>query len=326
VNDLVEQGGSTYIVSGFQYNYSIVGGGEVQYYDDGAEIVVLQGPPAPNGPANTILVTGQGVPANTYVTGYRDGKSNFGSLFDVYFIDLTNAVDTNNTNGVYTLTFPSLVASGGTPALSLVASRGNTGPTGTSGSVGATGATGADSTVPGPTGPMGPTGPAGGGGGGATPGGSNTQVQYNVSGALGGSSNFVYDYTNARVGIGTNAPAAVLDVVGSSTNPIYLRAPVYSRVAVQDVNVGTNTVTVATSNSGLNYNIAHTSFSNITLPASTTASTDGGVFWLFKNNTGANLNVTLTNNANLTTPTFIFAGNVLLISVSSNTNNTFVLL
>jgi hypothetical protein len=54
----------------------------------------------------------------------------------------------------------------------------------------------------------------GGGGGGGTPGGANTQVQFNNSGAFGGSSNFVWDNTNGRVGIGTTGPAYALDVNG----------------------------------------------------------------------------------------------------------------
>ena len=46
-------------------------------------------------------------------------------------------------------------------------------------------------------------------------GGSNTQVQYNSSGVLTGSSSFVFDGTN--VGIGTSSPGATLSVVISTT-------------------------------------------------------------------------------------------------------------
>lgn len=48
-----------------------------------------------------------------------------------------------------------------------------------------------------------------------TPGGSNTQVQYNNAGAFGGSANFVFDGTN--VGIGTSSPSYLLHAAG--TNP-----------------------------------------------------------------------------------------------------------
>ena len=47
-----------------------------------------------------------------------------------------------------------------------------------------------------------------------SPGGSNTQVQYNNNGTLAGSSNFVFTGTN--VGIGTSSPSATLDVNGTS--------------------------------------------------------------------------------------------------------------
>lgn len=45
---------------------------------------------------------------------------------------------------------------------------------------------------------------------GVAPGGSTTQVQFNNSGAFGGSANFVFDGTN--VGIGTSSPASQLEV------------------------------------------------------------------------------------------------------------------
>lgn len=46
-----------------------------------------------------------------------------------------------------------------------------------------------------------------------TPGGSDTQVQFNDSGSFGGDANLVWDKTNGRFGIGTT-PTAALDVVG----------------------------------------------------------------------------------------------------------------
>ncbi|MFH1245833.1 MAG: DUF1566 domain-containing protein [Candidatus Omnitrophota bacterium] len=49
---------------------------------------------------------------------------------------------------------------------------------------------------------------------GGSPGGSNTQVQYNNSGSFGGDSGFVYSGSN--VGIGTTAPAHKLEVLGAS--------------------------------------------------------------------------------------------------------------
>jgi hypothetical protein len=78
--------------------------------------------------------------------------------------------------------------------------QGATGPQGVQGAQGSTGAQG----VQGATGPQGVQG--------ATPaiGGSNTQIQFNNSGALGGSANLIFDGTN--VGIGTASPADGLNI------------------------------------------------------------------------------------------------------------------
>jgi hypothetical protein len=169
----------------------------------------------------------------------------------------------------------------------------------------------------------GPTGP-GGSGGGATPGGTGTTIQYNTGGSLAGSTSFVFDAANTRVGVGTPAPAGSLDVSGAITNPVYLRVPVYSRLVIQDVSA-VNTVTVTTAISGTHYNITTSTFSNITLPLTTTTG-EGGAFWLFRNGTGITLNPTLTNNANLGSNVYIPPDNVLTLAVSSNSSNTFVLL
>jgi hypothetical protein len=58
-------------------------------------------------------------------------------------------------------------------------------------------------------------------GGSNVAGGSTTQVQYNSSGALAGSSNFVFDGTN--VGIGTSSPVTKLNVVQSSAADAIIR-------------------------------------------------------------------------------------------------------
>tara|TARA_E500000331_G_scaffold300965_1_gene302154 strand:+ start:1738 stop:4359 length:2622 start_codon:yes stop_codon:yes gene_type:complete len=51
-------------------------------------------------------------------------------------------------------------------------------------------------------------------GGGGSPGGSDTQIQYNNGGSFGGEANFVYDDGNDRVGIGNSAPTHTLSVTG----------------------------------------------------------------------------------------------------------------
>ena len=58
-------------------------------------------------------------------------------------------------------------------------------------------------------------------GGGGTPGGSNSQVQYNDGGSFGGASALVYDDVNNRVGIGTGTPTAALHVSSSTSDPLF---------------------------------------------------------------------------------------------------------
>jgi hypothetical protein len=53
-------------------------------------------------------------------------------------------------------------------------------------------------------------------GSGGTPGGGTYSIQYNRAGAFAGRSTFVFDTVNARVGIGTASPAAVLSVTSAS--------------------------------------------------------------------------------------------------------------
>lgn len=57
--------------------------------------------------------------------------------------------------------------------------------------------------------------------GGGSPGGADTNVQFNDSGAFGGNANFVFDKTNFRVGIGPGAttPSSGLDVRFTSAQP-----------------------------------------------------------------------------------------------------------
>ncbi len=54
-----------------------------------------------------------------------------------------------------------------------------------------------------------------------TPGGSNTQIQFNNSGVLGGDSKLIYDYTNKRLGIG-GTPSYQLDIKGTNGNMYFV--------------------------------------------------------------------------------------------------------
>ena len=54
---------------------------------------------------------------------------------------------------------------------------------------------------------------AAGGGGGGTPGGANTNVQFNSSGTFGGSSSFVWDNANNKLGVGgVSTPKAIVHI------------------------------------------------------------------------------------------------------------------
>lgn len=59
----------------------------------------------------------------------------------------------------------------------------------------------------------------GGGGGGGTPGGVDTNVQYNNNGAFGGDNLLTWDYITHRLGVGLNNPARRLQVRTESLDP-----------------------------------------------------------------------------------------------------------
>jgi hypothetical protein len=117
-----------------------------------------------------------------------------------------------------------------------------------------------------------------------------------------------------------------LDVCGTSISPSYIRSALYSRVPIVNITSGTNlTINNVDASSGTHYNISNSTMTTITLPSSTTTA-QGGTFWVFRNNSPGILSLTLANNANLPSNIGLPAGNSLTIAVSSNANNTFILL
>ena len=77
---------------------------------------------------------------------------------------------------------------------------------------------------------------------GGTPGGSNTQIQYNNSGTFGGSANFIWDNTNTRVGIAQSTPTSRFhlnfdqnSVTQSDANGILLANSTAATAGVQSI-------------------------------------------------------------------------------------------
>jgi hypothetical protein len=58
----------------------------------------------------------------------------------------------------------------------------------------------------------------------ASPGGSNKQIQFNNGGVTGGTPQLFYDFSNNRIGLGSDVPATSLDLYGNATTEaLYVR-------------------------------------------------------------------------------------------------------
>lgn len=77
------------------------------------------------------------------------------------------------------------------------------------------------------------------GGGSGTPGGSDTQVQFNDAGSFGGDSALVFTKTNGNLGIGTTAPVAKLEV-GSGGSSYLQIDPVAQSYVIGDLSASGN--------------------------------------------------------------------------------------
>lgn len=160
------------------------------------------------------------------------------------------------------------------------------------------------------------------------PGGGTTFAWQRINGN--GSSFFhvMAIASNGNVAIGSNhtAPAGILDISAARTNPAYIRTPLYQRIPVINLsNTTTDTsLTVTADTYGTYYNITVPGFNRLVLPSST-ATTDGGAFWVLRNNTAVTLSITLPNTLTLASPLVIPSRNNATLVVDANSANTIVL-
>lgn len=173
----------------------------------------VQGPQGATGATGVIGVTGatgvEGPAGVTGATGVQGPVGDTGATGSQGAIGVTGATGIQGPVGV-------------TGATGIQGPQGVTGATGVQGPVGVTGATG----VQGPVGVTGATGPVGATG--ATPavGGSNTQVLFNDSGAIGGDAGLTYDKTTDALTAAGSVTAASLIPSGATvpSNGLYLPA------------------------------------------------------------------------------------------------------
>lgn len=134
------------------------------------------------------------------------------------------------------------------------------------------------------------------GAGGGTAAGSTGHVQFNYGGSFAASPNLFYDSVNKRLGIGTAAPAYLLDAVQSTNGAI--------RIAVTNVNIGTtaNAILQATSNGGsIQMGMLGTGFTTSGLQTAGTA--------FLQNNGGSKLIFKTIASGTYLTPPIVFAKN-----------------
>lgn len=179
------------------------------------------------GPTGYTGYTGPGSSGGTGYTGYTGytGAGNFtgytGYSGSTGFTGYTGYTGTGNFTG-YTGYTGRTGYTGYTGAGNFTGYTGYTGPTGFTGYTGPTGYTGATGYTgyTGPTGYTGYTGPSGGGGG--TPGGSDTQVQFNDAGSFGGDSGLTYVKTSDTLSVGnmvrtSGSPSIFIVTSGADT-------------------------------------------------------------------------------------------------------------
>ena len=180
----------------------------------------VTGATGPIGPSGVTGVTGAGVTGVTGVTGETGPAGGptgvtgvTGATGPQGIQGETGASGTAGTQGVTGVT--------GVTGLGVTGVTGATGVTGGLGVTGATGMTGPTGAgVTGVTGITGMTGPSGSGGG--SPGGADTNVQFNNSSSFGGSANFVWNNSTNQLKVtGGSAAAPSYSFIGAADSGFY---------------------------------------------------------------------------------------------------------
>ena len=98
---------------------------------------------------------------------------------------------------------------------------------------------------------------------------------------------------------GTQSLDASYNLRIDASNNVRITAPTDWRYVTTDV--GTTSLSLDTSNTGVLYRLTNSAFDTLILP-SNQASSNKGIWWQFHNDCGANVTVALTNNVGLTSP------------------------
>jgi len=203
-------------------------------------------------------------------------------------------------------------ATGATGA-GVTGATGPTGNTGTAGAAGATGATGATGPSGGATGATGPTGPAGT----AAAGGSNTQVQYNNSTSLAGSTMTFASGTGAfTIGAPSTATTALTITQNSTSAHLDLKGSTSGTVSIKTAVAAGTWVMTLPSATGTSGQVLQTDGTGVTSWASPTLGTVTSVAGTGTVN-GISLSGTVTSSGSLT-----LSGTLSSIANSALTNSS----
>lgn len=144
------------------------------------------------------------------------------------------------------------------------------------------------------------------------------------------------DFANQRLGIGLAlgaAPAYNLDVSGTTNicgavtlrNDLTVSGVVRGGIKISSFALSSN-FSVLLSEVGYYYYLTNTNLAAVTLPATTTAATHGGQYWVLRNATGQVMSLSLINTLTLSSPLVIQPSNAATLVISPEANNTILLL